>query len=338
MNRALLEEIQRQSGYPCVTLLHTTTPGPQLHPDDAAALTHLRDAADRRLTGDVADDVRQQIVTTIDRLLLEIATEQTTTAVAVCVSPTYTAVVRLANEVRSRCVVDNSFATRDMVADSRRTATFRVITISDRTTRLLVGDRGRLAEERSARWPLHRDDDQTLAQWSRVVSTAVRVEYADYPMPTVLAGVDRSLREILKLDKVATIGTLTGNHDHTSWADLHSLAWPKVQEWLDRDRDRARASLDAARGAHRFAGGIDEVWDLAHEGRVQLLIVEATFEHPARLVDNQLVAAADVETPDVIDDAVDELIEVVLRMGGDTVIVPDGELTAHGRVAAVLRY
>ena len=40
----------------------------------------------------------------------------------------------------------------------------------------------------------------------------------------------------------------------------------------------------------------------------------------------------------MIDDAVDELIEMVLRTGGDAVMVPDGELADHERLAAVLRY
>lgn len=338
MNRALLDEIQRQSGYPCVTLLHPTRPGTMMHPDDLAGLVHLRDVADRRLTGDVDSEVRLQVLSAVDRLLRGSAVERSTNAVALCVSPEYTAVVRLAREVRPRCVVDNSFATRDMVADAGRTAVFRVITVSDHKARLLVGDSNRLAEERTTEWPLQRLEEQTLAQWSRAVSHAVRLEHADYPMPTVLAGVERSLREVLKLDKVAVVGTLAGNHDRTGWADLHALAWPKLLAWLGRDRERGRRSLELARSARRYAGGIDEVWELAHEGRVELLVVEDTFDYPARLSDGRLQAAIDVDAPDVIDDAVDELIETVLRMGGDAVIVPQGELADHDRLAAVLRY
>ncbi|MGB8862206.1 MAG: hypothetical protein WCC60_23325 [Ilumatobacteraceae bacterium] len=338
MNRALLAEIQRQSGYPCVTLLHPTTPGPRMAPADITGLEHLCETVDRRLAGDVSEEARQQVSMSLRRALHECATERTTAAIAICVSLDYTAVVHLGRTVRPRQIVDTTFATRDMVADAARTATFRVITVSDHMARLLVGDRHRLAEERTQVWPLYRDEGQTLAQWSRAVSHAVRVEHSEYPMPTVLAGVERSLREILKLDKMSVVGTLAGNHDRTGWAELHAHTWPKMSEWLGRDRQRARLSLDQARGARRYAGGIDEVWDLAHEGRVALLVVEETFDYPARLAEGRLRAAHDVESPDVLDDAVDELIETVLRLGGDAVILPEGELAEHGRLAAVLRY
>ncbi|MEQ1702812.1 MAG: hypothetical protein ABMA25_22105, partial [Ilumatobacteraceae bacterium] len=272
------------------------------------------------------------------RTVQSAAAEPATHAIAVCVAPGYATVVRLGRTVRARQVVDTTFATRDMVADAARTAVYRVITVSDRMARLLVGDRHRLAEERTQIWPLYRDNDQTLAQWSRAVSHAVRKENLEYPMPTVLAGVDRSVREILKLDRLQVVGTLAGNHDRTGWADLAAQAWPKVEAWLEGDRQRARASLEHARSARRYAGGIDEVWELAQEGRVELLLVEETFDFPARQSGAQLQAALDLESPDVLDDAVDELIETVLRMGGDAVILPEGELADHDRLAAVLRY
>ena len=40
----------------------------------------------------------------------------------------------------------------------------------------------------------------------------------------------------------------------------------------------------------------------------------------------------------MIDDIVDETIEAVLRHDGTAVIVADGELVDHARIAAVLRY
>ena len=58
----------------------------------------------------------------------------------------------------------------------------------------------------------------------------------------------------------------------------------------------------------------------------------------ARVLDGRLVVAKDTWAPDVIDDAVDELIETVLRKGGRAVVVPSGDLADAGHVGAVLRY
>lgn len=338
MNRALLAEIQHQRGYPCVTLLAPTTPGLTMHTDDLDTTVGLIAEADRRLRGEVADDIRSAVVASLQQQLHRAAGEPATRAIAVCASPDYAAVVRLSRAVRPRCVIDRSFATRDMVADAHRTAMYRVITVSDRRIRLLVGDQNRLVEERSNRWPIEREDDQSLAHWSRTVGHAVRVEYTEYATPTVIAGVERSTREVLKLDRVEVVGHVPGNHDHTSWNELHRLSWPFVEDWLRRDRLDAQARLERARSTRRFAGGISEVWDLAQEGRVELLVVEESFDYPARLTDGGLVPAHDRQAPDVVDDAVDELIETVMRAGGHAVVVPEGDLAAHDRLAAVLRY
>lgn len=338
MNRALLRELLEQAAYPSITLLHPTEPGLVMHPDDVTALIHLAHEADGRLEGDVPDDVRLALTASLVELIERASGEPSTTAIAICVSPISATVVRLGREVRSRCVIDETFATRDMVADANRTAVFRVLTVSDHVARVFVGDRNRLAEEHTDRWPLIRDTDQSLAQWSRAVAHAVRAEHDASPLPTVVAGVERSMREILKLDRIGPIGVLSGNHDRTHWPDLHRSAWPIVEDWLRQDRARAMDRLEVARGARRYAGGLEEVWELARDGRVQLLVVEDEFEVPVRLLDGQLQRADDATAPDVIDDAVDELIELVLLKGGDAVIVPAGDLAEHEHLAAVLRY
>ncbi len=348
MNRALLAELQRLTCYPSVTILLNTAlshqlvparPAPGgLHPDDVTSLIHLADLVDRRLDGDVADEQRHEIIASIMSLVAACAGETPTRALAICVSPQYQTVVRLGREVRSRVVIDDTFATRDMVADANRTAAFRVITVSDRKARLLLGDRNRLVEERNRTWPLHRDDDQNLAQWSRAVSHAVHGVQREFPLPTVVAGVDRSVRELLKLDSVRPIGIVPGSHDRTGWADLHHLAWPLVVDWLRSDAERAHRSVAAARDANRFAGGLDEVWELAQDGRVELLVVEEDYTVAARIRDGRLEPAADEWAPDVVDDAVDELIEIVISKGGEAIIVPAGDLSHIDRVGAVLRY
>ena len=51
-----------------------------------------------------------------------------------------------------------------------------------------------------------------------------------------------------------------------------------------------------------------------------------------------LIPADDPTAPDVIDDAVDELIEIVLAKGGRVIFVDNGALAIHQRVALILRY
>ena len=338
MNHALLTELQRQAAYPSVSLLLNTKPGSSTASADRVALTQLADDAARRLIGDVPEDTRRAVVDSLRELIESSAHEPTTRSVAVFASPSYSAVVRLGEPVRDRVVIDHTFATRNLVADAQRTAMFRVLTVSDRVSRLYLGDRTRLAEERNDRWPMQRGGNQTQQGWSRTVLAAMTDEASSHPVPIVVAGTQRVAQDIVNAPGLDTVGVVKGNHDRTGWVELHTKAWPLISDWLRSGDNQAVNRLEAARSSRLYADGIDEVWGLANDGRVELLVVERSYEYPARLNDGHLVAAADIETPDVIDDAVDELIELVLQRGGRAVIVDDDVLAETDRVAAVLRY
>ncbi|MEZ5231741.1 MAG: hypothetical protein R2749_03395 [Acidimicrobiales bacterium] len=133
--------------------------------------------------------------------------------------------------------------------------------------------------------------------------------------------------------------TIAGNHDRTPAAQLHHAAWPLISDWL-RHRLRLCPPGSTRPGRpRRYAGGLHEVWPLATEGRIELVVVEDGYRVAARVDElQQLHPTEDVEAVDVIDDVVDDLIEHVLLQGGSAVIVPDGSLADHERIAATVRF
>jgi len=338
MNRATLNELQRQRSYPSITMLLNTTSGSALTCSELDTATRLACQADDRLDGDVSDALRHHLIARLTELVTEHTGQPATEALALFVSPEYSAAVRLGRSVVERLTIDDTFTTRDLVADLNRTALYRVVTISERTTRLFIGDRQRLVEQRDDTWPLTRGDDHPASAWARDVNHYLRVEHAGLPLPTVTAGVQRSVRKLAP-SVADSIGVISGNHDRTTASDLHSAAWPLVTDWLRTDATRAMLQLDRARSANRYAGGIHEVWPLAHDGRVDTLIVETDYTLPARIDDNnQLHPASDPLHPDVNDDVIDDVIETVLQRGGTAIIVNNDALCDHQRIAAVLRY
>lgn len=68
--------------------------------------------------------------------------------------------------------------------------------------------------------------------------------------------------------------------------------------------------------------------------------MEEDFHFPARVdaTGRILTPAKDVTAPDVIDDAVDEIIEAVLLKQGQVVFVEPGRLADAERIALILRY
>jgi len=70
-----------------------------------------------------------------------------------------------------------------------------------------------------------------------------------------------------------------------------------------------------------------------------MLAVEQGFYYPARLARNgdQIQPATDPHAPDVIDDLVDELIELVIARGGWIALLDDHTLPTGTGVALTLR-
>jgi hypothetical protein len=102
----------------------------------------------------------------------------------------------------------------------------------------------------------------------------------------------------------------------------------------------ALEELEGAIEAQRYASGIGEVWRLAQEGRAATILIEQDFHYPARVDPSglHLTAVEDPREVDVFDDAVDELIQIVLAKDGRVAFVDNGTLQAHQRAAAILRH
>ena len=181
MNRALLADLQGQQAYPSITLLMNTCPGAPLSHTEIATARHLAEDAARRLDGDVSAELRATLEAKLSDLIDQQSTERSAYALALCVSPDYTAAVRLGRTVQERVIIDDTFATRDLVADLNRTALYRVLTISERKTRVLIGDRVRLVEERTDQWPMIRAGESATS-WSRDVAQSLADEHSLNPL------------------------------------------------------------------------------------------------------------------------------------------------------------
>ena len=85
----------------------------------------------------------------------------------------------------------------------------------------------------------------------------------------------------------------------------------------------------------RVIAGIQAAWLAARYERPEMLAVEESYFYPARLSDDGdvLTPADDIGSPDVIDDAVDELIELALQRGAWVALTDDGALCSYDRVA-----
>jgi len=360
MNLHDLHQLQDIHTYPCLTI---TLPTHRTSPDnkqDPIRVKNLVTEGTNRLLGEFS---KREVAPLIDRLNTLVDTidyKYTLDGLMLVVNREMAREYVLPFALNERVVVDETFFTRDLVHALNRTRRYWVLSLSEQTTRLFAATREDLEEITTGGFPMrhtgpggdaplpggvgvntsaYRDDRHR--QFFREVDNAFRAFRAEDPLPLALAGVERYLaffREVAPASEI--IATLPGNADHLSPHDLGRRIWPSVGEGFTARRREVLQHLEAARGQHRVASTLGEVWHLAGLGQGKVLVVEEGFHQPARLNEwGQLNLNVDDPTaPDVMDDAVDEVITTVLDKGGQVVFVEDGELALHDRIAMILRY
>lgn len=358
MNRQDILELQSHRSHPSLSILLTTHRTSPDNKRDPIVLKNLVTEATERLVELLGKRDAAPLVRELERQVAAIDLRRTLGGMAIFVSAEHAGVYLLPVPLTPRVVIDDTFATRDLVFAMNRSPRYWVLALSAQPTRLFEGVRDTLVEVRGGDFPMVHETpeaNESLPEmterskleeaWHRQFFREVDQALAAYtkadPLPICVVGVERWLAYFQNVtDHKDVVATVTGNHDQTPPHELGKLVWPVVADALSARRRRALDALDAAVGAQRFASGLGEAWRRAQEGRGQLLLVEQDYHQAARLDEAtkelHLVAAGDEDA--TMADAVDDLIELVLDKQGDVAFVEDGELEGHGRVALTLRY
>lgn len=145
-------------------------------------------------------------------------------------------------------------------------------------------------------------------------------------MPLVLVAAEPTWSKFRRMSRNMSrlAGLITGNHLKTSADTLSELVRPVLGEYLRSRAQEALELIEQRANEDRVLRDVDAAWLAARWERPEMLAVEEDFFYPARLAPDgdRLVPADDVDHPDVIDDAVDELIEIVLGRGGWIALLP----------------
>jgi hypothetical protein len=360
MNRNELRQLQDVHSYPSLTI---TLPTHRTSPDnkqDPIRVKNLVTEGTNRLLGEFSKREIAPLLERLETLVAAIDYEHTLDGLVLAVNREMAREYQLPVSLSERVVVDETFFTRDLVRALNRARRYWVLSLSEQATRLYSATREHLTEVRAGGFPMRHNGpggetvlpggqgintsayrDERHRQFFRDVHSALSALTADDPLPLALAGVDRYLaffREEAGAGDI--IATLPGNFDHLTAHDLGREIWPVVADGFGARRRVVLEELAAELGAHRVASGLSDIWPLAALGNGKTLVVEDGYHQPARINEaRQLdLNIDDPQAPDVMDDAVDEVITAVLAKGGQVVFVEDGSLAYHNRIALMLRY
>ncbi len=360
MNRKQLSQLQGRREYPSISILMPTSRSAPDNRQDPIMMKNLMKQAVERLTREYEPKEFTEVMQRLDAAAAGIDYQHTLDGLALYASASYDAVHYLPFPVKERVVIDHTFATRPLVIALHRSPRYLVLALSENSTRLFDAVRDTLTEVTENGFPVayegagsaepipksqeiekSRYMDEKRRQFFRKVGQQLAALYGDEQLILVLAGVDRhqALYREANGQPSQSIAGIPGNHDDTPAHELGRLAWPVVRDSLHQHRHRLISELEAAIGSGKYAAGINPIWALAQEGRVATLLVEEGFYYPAHIdINGKPVPAKDPAAPGVVDDAVDELTELVLAKRGEVHFTDPGSLAQHQRIGAILRY
>jgi hypothetical protein len=351
-----LVRLQCRRGYPMVSVLMATQPGRTMALHDRARLARLADVATQRLARELRPSEIDHLMRPLRALMVRAVDEPMGRGLVLYAAAGDAEAFRLPETVGDRVVVDPTFATRDIARSLALHPNYRLLVLGGGQARLLVGTGRQLAEYQRPPFPMvdaverstadrrghlleaersHRDQRRWDA-FLRRVDDALSSIPSLVTLPLVVAAAEPLAGRFRRLCTDPVVGVLPGHHGRVGAGRLAELARPVVERYLAAQVAEHLAELRTAVNRRRAVFGMADVWRAAVGGDVRILLVEDDFSYPAVPAPDgrSLVRALDAEHPDVLDDAVDEVVEQVARSGGRTVFVRRGELP-ESRIAAI---
>lgn len=270
----------------------------------------------------------------------------------------------------TECVqVDNSFETRDLFYAIQYNRSYHILSMSKHSIHLFVAQTDSIHEIRDGYFPRTIRDMYEYARPSRANSysgtlksfekdksilSEVRVfthlkkaaenlsKYlGNHHAEIVLAGSAKLVHVMENQHSIAShvIGKVHGTFDPNEHAQLARQAWKVCREHRQSEIDQLIKTAGEATLTFRRRG-IRSVWESAAQGKGLLLLVEKDLRCRAYLPEgsSQIRLRAPKGRFRVLEDAVDDVIELVVQKGGRVVFVPENALAKFERIVLVLRY
>ncbi|MFI8320026.1 chemotaxis protein [Streptomyces sp. NPDC085529] len=360
LSSEVLAKLRRPRPYPAVSLVMPTHRRGPDNAQDPVRLRNLLAEAERRLGDDpdVPRERRLDILDQLSRAAAEVDPTHAEDGLVVYAAQGEHQVWSLPRSVPERVVLSDTFLTRNLVAARAAAQPYWAVAVAADRVSLWSGDPQRATEAARAGFPLTRGlepqdvereervgdvpslfRDEDTRQFLREAHEKLRVLLAAEPRPLYVLGSAPALGAVQELGPLAP-DTVTVEHGGLAdgpAAAVHAAVEPSRAARAAAAVTALSAELDAARGRREFAGGIDEVWRAAKEGRARLVAVEEDYRTVVREEGDHL-QPAEAGDAGARDDMVDEIVERALDTGAEVRFVPGGTLDGQGRIAAVLRY
>lgn len=353
-----LKQLKDINSENCITIImnsHRTKPD---YLKDELTLKNLIKEVETRLFADTTKRDAAGLMDKLNALVAEIDHSHNLDSLMLFVNHDIAEFTRLPIHVVDRVIIDDTFATRDLVRAMHAESNYYVLVLSQEKARLIEALNDKVVHEFKSPFPFENKEFFTknkteaavasrqsnlIAEYFNKVDKAVNVIRKDNPLPVLICTVEENYAEYLKIaDEKQSIFNSYLNKNRIGEKD-HAIvkeAWKIIEEDnIKRNNDRKSELLKAV-SENKFLSDTNDIWRAIKEGKIQTLFIEQGLFQPAVLENDEIVYVSEDHRTDkgVIDDIFDEMIELNMSFGGDVVFLPKGELTKFNGFGAITRY
>lgn len=358
MNK-LFKKIKNINTEGCVTIVCNTH---RTHPEnegDPIRLKNLVKEVEERLYNTYDKRFVLPLMEKLNSLLESIDHRQNLESLIIFANNDFIEFTRLAINVTDRVVIDNTFATRDLVRAEHEQAAYYVLVLSRNEARLIEAMNDKAVMEIKGNFPFKNEtlfntdkqerhtagsDDKLIEEFFNRVDKEVQNTVKVQPLSVMILADERNYTHFMKVadKKEKYLGFLNKNRGDENAKINHIIeeVWPRVRE-INRKRNTQRLEeLEKAVGTGKYVSDIHDIWRAILEGKGQTLFVKKGYFQPALISGNEiiLVDKIEIDQKTVCDDVIDEMIEHNLNLGGDTVFVEGDQLEKFQNLALITRY
>lgn len=352
----VLKRLKEVKAEACVTIImntHRTRPDNE---KDPITLKNLVKTAEERLYKTYDKRFVWPIVDKLNKITSKIDHQQNLESLLIFVNRDVAEYTRLAVQVKDRVIIDNTFATRDIVRALHQETGYYVLVLSRQNARLIEAFNDKVVKEFQGSWPIKNDlystsrfdlttnkgTDNLIEEFFNRVDKIVQDQIKKNPLPLIIATETRNFNYYKKVadNKDPIIGHINKNRDDEKAHHIVSDAWEQVQKIFKEKQEKRIVELHAAVKSGKYLSDINDIWHAIKEGRGKTLFVKKGYFQSAKIDGDKIVVADsfDKHDKDVIDDIVDEMIEMNLAFGGDAAFLTSEEMEKFRHLALITRY
>lgn len=350
-----LLNLQRERIYPSVTILMPTTRITVDANKEKILLKNLFNELEDKLRQKVDRQDSEMILKKVNQVISEIDLLRLSEGLGIFVNQKRAFYIKFPFKVPQMVVVDDTFETKFLIKQYNRSIEYYLLNLNEKDTNLFKGFGEILEPVQSNDFPYTIEDVVDLkydqgtwgyesAQLERI-RQYVRESFKRFKKnsednnPLIVSGVNRLVSLFDELTNYKNlIGKIEGSYNSTNLNELGKKANKIVEEFIADQREKYLSEFKERFGYGKAAFGLLDIWNLANQGRVEILLVEENYHQPAKFEGDQPVLVSETNEPYVIEDLVDETIEIVFMQKGKVYFYEDGKLKDYQKIGAILRY